>query len=267
MNNLVLINNQEVQVKEFNNQRVVTFKEIDRVHERVEGTAGRNFRENKKHFIKNEDYFYLEGKELSTIKQTTNFVGSNARELILLTETGYLMLVKSFTDDLAWKVQRQLVNSYFRVKEEKKEMKALEKLETVNESIRLITPIFDDLNIDKSMKLLVTKTFFERAGIELPLEVEEKEHFYDTKQIAKKLGLYTMSNKPAFMAVKQIIRKLDIKEDEMKTVLATNGNWTGTVTKYSNKVTEKVKVWLKENNNPISIKGDKKNYYILYKNN
>lgn len=261
MNNLVLINNQEVQVKEFNNQRVVTFKEIDRVHERVEGTAGRNFRENKKHFIKDEDYFYLEGKELSTIKQTTNFVGSNARELILLTETGYLMLVKSFTDDLAWKVQRQLVNSYFRVKEE------IKTLEAVNESIKLITPIFEDLKIDKSMQFLVAKTFFKKAGVDIPLEIEEKEHFYDTKQIARKLGLYTMSNKPAFMAVKQIIRKLDIKEDEMKTVLETNGNWTGTVTKYSNKVTEKVKVWLKENNNPISVKGDKKNYYILYKNN
>ncbi|WP_074143823.1 ORF6N domain-containing protein [Clostridioides difficile] len=261
MNNLVLINNQELQVKEFNNQRVVTFKEIDRVHERVEGTAGRNFRENKKHFIKNEDYFYLEGKELSTIKQTTNFVGSNARELILLTETGYLMLVKSFTDDLAWKVQRQLVNSYFRVKEE------IKTLEAVNESIKLITPIFEDLKIDKSMQFLVAKTFFKKAGVDIPLEIEEKEHFYDTKQIARKLGLYTMSNKPAFMAVKQIIRKLDIKEDEMKTVLETNGNWTGTVTKYSNKVTEKVKVWLKENNNPISVKGDKKNYYILYKNN
>ncbi|EQF29354.1 hypothetical protein [Clostridioides difficile] len=36
MNNLVLINNQELQVKEFNNQRVVTFKEIDQVHERTE---------------------------------------------------------------------------------------------------------------------------------------------------------------------------------------------------------------------------------------
>lgn len=261
MNNLVLINNQELQVKEFNNQRVVTFKEIDRVHERVEGTAGRNFRENKKHFIKDEDYFYLEGKELSTIKQTTNFVGSNARELILLTETGYLMLVKSFTDDLAWKVQRQLVNSYFRVREE------IKTLEAVNESIKLITPIFEDLKIDKSMQFLVAKTFFKKAGVDIPLEIEEKEHFYDTKQIARKLGLYTMSNKPAFMAVKQIIRKLDIKEDEMKTVLETNGSWTGTVTKYSNKVTEKVKEWLKENNNPISIKGDKKNYYILYKNN
>ncbi|HBE9110484.1 TPA: ORF6N domain-containing protein [Clostridioides difficile] len=261
MNNLVLINNQELQVKEFNNQRVVTFKEIDKVHERVEGTAGRNFRENKKHFIKDEDYFYLEGKELSTIKQTTNFVGSNARELILLTETGYLMLVKYFTDDLAWKVQRQLVNSYFRVREE------IKTLEAVNESIKLITPIFEDLKIDKSMQFLVAKTFFKKAGVDIPLEIEEKEHFYDTKQIAKKLGLYTMSNKPAFQAVKQIIRKLDIKEDETKTVLETNGSWTGTVTKYSNKVTEKVKMWLKENNNPISIKGDKKNYYILYKNN
>ncbi|NJI81882.1 ORF6N domain-containing protein [Clostridioides difficile] len=261
MSNLVLINNQELQVKEFNNQRVVTFKEIDKVHERVEGTAGRNFRENKKHFIKDEDYFYLEGKELSTIKQTTNFVGSNARELILLTETGYLMLVKSFTDDLAWKVQRQLVNSYFRVREE------IKTLEAVNESIKLITPIFEDLKIDKSMQFLVAKTFFKKAGVDIPLEIEEKEHFYDTKQIARKLGLYTMSNKPAFQAVKQIIRKLDIKEDEMKTVLETNGSWTGTVTKYSNKVTEKVKEWLKENNNPISVKGDKKNYYILYKNN
>ncbi|MFW6030263.1 MAG: hypothetical protein ACOCRO_08430, partial [Halanaerobiales bacterium] len=30
---------------------------------------------------------------------------------------GYLMLVKSFTDDLAWRVQRELINSYFKSKE------------------------------------------------------------------------------------------------------------------------------------------------------
>ena len=35
-------------------------------------------------------------------------------DITLITESGYLMLVKSFTDDLAWDVQRQLVNSYFR---------------------------------------------------------------------------------------------------------------------------------------------------------
>ncbi|MDK3263813.1 ORF6N domain-containing protein [Clostridioides difficile] len=259
MNNLVLINNQELQVKEFNHQRVVTFKEIDQVHERTEGTAKRNFSENRKHFIENEDFFFVKASDFEKYGNRTLEIPN--RGLTLITETGYLMLVKSFTDDLAWKVQRQLVNSYFRVKEE------IKTLEAVNESIKLITPIFEDLKIDKSMQFLVAKTFFKKAGVDIPLEIEEKEHFYDTKQIAKKLGLYTMSNKPAFQAVKQIIRKLDIKEDEMKTVLETNGSWTGTVTKYSNKVIEKVKEWLKENNNPISVKGDKKNYYILYKNN
>ena len=33
--------------------------------------------------------------------------------LKLLTQTGYLMIVKSFTDDLSWAIQRELVNGYF----------------------------------------------------------------------------------------------------------------------------------------------------------
>ena len=38
------------------------------------------------------------------------------RGTALITEQGYLMLVKSFTDDLAWTVQRQLVNGYFKTR-------------------------------------------------------------------------------------------------------------------------------------------------------
>lgn len=57
MSNIVKINNYGIQVKEFNNQRVVTFKDIDLVHNRPEGTAGRNFRENRNRFIENMDYF------------------------------------------------------------------------------------------------------------------------------------------------------------------------------------------------------------------
>lgn len=115
-NQIVKINNADLLVKEFNGQRVVTFKDIDMLHERVEGTAGRNFRENKSHLIEGEDYFSIKGNELKSFKQATNFVGSNAKEIILITESGYLMLVKSLQDDLAWKVQRELVNNYFRVK-------------------------------------------------------------------------------------------------------------------------------------------------------
>ncbi|NFH70127.1 ORF6N domain-containing protein [Clostridium botulinum] len=116
MNQLVKINNTDLLVKEFDGQRVVTFKDIDLLHERSEGTAGRNFRENKKHFIKNEDYFCIKSEQLKNFKQATNFVGSNTKEIILITESGYLMLVKSLQDNLAWKVQRKLVNNYFRIK-------------------------------------------------------------------------------------------------------------------------------------------------------
>lgn len=118
MANIVKINNKNLQVKEYQGQRVITFKDIDMVHERAEGTANKRFLDNQKRFIRNIDYFELTGNELREIKQLPNFgIGLNASKAILITESGYLMLVKSLTDDLAWKVQRQLVNNYFRGKQ------------------------------------------------------------------------------------------------------------------------------------------------------
>ncbi|WP_338630603.1 ORF6N domain-containing protein [Clostridium baratii] len=120
MSNLVKINNNDLQAKEFKGQRVITFKEIDLVHERVEGTANKRFLDNQKHFIEDVDYFELTGDVLKEIKRLPNFgIGLNASKAILITESGYLMLVKSLSDDLAWTVQRELVNKYFRVKEDK----------------------------------------------------------------------------------------------------------------------------------------------------
>lgn len=66
---------------------------------------------------------------MRTYKQVTDFVGSNAKEIILITEQGYLMLVKSLTDDLAWEVQRKLVKSYF---------KAADAFENMSTELRLL---------------------------------------------------------------------------------------------------------------------------------
>lgn len=112
MNN-VIIANENVSIKEYKGQRVVTFKDIDAVHQRPSGTARRNFNTNKKHFIEGEDYFVRNSYEA---KNEFNLVAPNG--IVLITESGYLMLVKSFTDDLSWDVQRELVKCYFRVKEE-----------------------------------------------------------------------------------------------------------------------------------------------------
>ena len=111
--NTVCIVEQPLEVKEWQGQRVITFKDVDRVHQRPDGTAGRNFRQNRKRFILNEDFFEISPDE---IRRNKIMEVSNAlkRSMILLTESGYLMLAKSLTDDLAWDVQRALVNNYFR---------------------------------------------------------------------------------------------------------------------------------------------------------
>ena len=111
MQELTTINNAEILVKEFSGQRVVTFKEIDAVHGRPDGTARRNFNTNKSHLIEGEDYFVRNSYEAQN-----EFGIAAPNGLTLITESGYLMLVKSFTDDLAWKVQRELVKGYFRAK-------------------------------------------------------------------------------------------------------------------------------------------------------
>lgn len=105
--NEIEINGSTVAVKEWKGQRVVTFKDIDAVHERPDGTAGRNFRTNKEHFIENEDYFITEITN-DEIRRQFGISKNAGRTIIFLTESGYLMLVKSFTDKLAWQVQREL---------------------------------------------------------------------------------------------------------------------------------------------------------------
>lgn len=123
--NSITINNNSIERKLYNNQPVITFKDIDLVHERPDGTASRNFRTNKKHFIENVDFYYMNVDKCKS-DEIRRFGIDSPRGGYLFTESGYLMLVKSFTDDLAWKVQRQLVNSYFRLKEETYEQLELE---------------------------------------------------------------------------------------------------------------------------------------------
>lgn len=115
MTNIISINKQPLSVKKYKGNMVVTFKDIDTVHGRPNGTARKRFNDNKQHFIEGEDYFVRKTDEA---KSEYGIIAPNG--LVLITESGYLMLAKSFTDDLAWKVQRELVNRYFKAKEEVK---------------------------------------------------------------------------------------------------------------------------------------------------
>lgn len=113
--NKISVCDRELEIKEYDGKRVVTFKDIDEVHRRREGTAKNNFQKNRKHFVENEDYYIVTKELLKVVK--SNFYNIPSRGLTVLTETGYLMLVKTFRDDLSWEVQRRLVNAYFSAKE------------------------------------------------------------------------------------------------------------------------------------------------------
>lgn len=126
MNEVITIENTEMQIREYNGQRVVTFKDIDTVHQRTEGTARRNFRQNKKHFIEGEDYVIVHrNNSMDEIRPLD--LPIPPKGITLITESGYLMLVKSFNDDLSWKVQRRLVNSYFNAREQQVTCEEVEK--------------------------------------------------------------------------------------------------------------------------------------------
>ncbi|WP_129543404.1 ORF6N domain-containing protein [Serratia sp. 1D1416] len=111
--NTITIQNTQLPVVEYHGLRVVTFSMIDDAHGRPDGTASRVYRENRERFIEGEDYFTVSTDEIRRDKFYP--LSSMARgNVTFLTESGYLMLAKSLTDDLAWQVQRDLVNSYFR---------------------------------------------------------------------------------------------------------------------------------------------------------
>lgn len=92
----VNINGIDLDVKEYNGERVVTFKDIDAVHKRPEGTASRNFRKNRSRFIEGVDYYR-----------------KDSNSVVFVNEVGYALIVKSFTDDSAWSATRGMIREYF----------------------------------------------------------------------------------------------------------------------------------------------------------
>lgn len=113
MTELVNVEGTELAVREYNGQMVVTFDDIDLVHKRPSGTARKAFNRNKRHFINGVDYIVLEKESSNVHRADIRNIDIPNRGITVFTESGYLMLVKPFKDDLSWDVQRALVNGYF----------------------------------------------------------------------------------------------------------------------------------------------------------
>lgn len=192
----ITINQTALSVKEYRGNRVVTFKDIDAVHGRPDGTASRNFRTNKQHFLEGEDYYKITPDEF---RRTIGEMDSRQQnDVTLVTESGYLMLVKSFTDELAWKVQRQLVKSYFRAKElasEQIERAKLRRIEVQEQNAKtraakLLMKMAEVDTLSQAYKsILVSKAAEVLTGTPvLPLPKTEQKT-YSAKEISSMFGV------------------------------------------------------------------------------
>lgn len=113
-NNKILINGIEIETKEYKGQRVITSYDVAKLHEREPNEITKNFNRNKKKFLTGKDYFTIKRSEFSErFKIGQDFIPNNVKEIQLFTEKGYLKLTKTFTDDLSWKIQDMLIESYF----------------------------------------------------------------------------------------------------------------------------------------------------------
>lgn len=113
MTALINIGSTALPVVEYRGERVVTLAMVDQAHQRPEGTARRNFNENRPHLVEGEDFFEIDQADEIRTLGISRPQGGVPAKIVIFTESGYLMLVKSFTDDQAWDVQRKLVRSYF----------------------------------------------------------------------------------------------------------------------------------------------------------
>lgn len=154
MNDLVTIGNIQFTAKTLDGKPVLTFRDIDAIHHRPEGSARKRFNDNRQRFVEGEDYMKICASEFRT-----HFDGLSSKateDVYLLTESGYLMIVKSFTDDWAWEVQRRLVKTYFRAKE-------LSAAETKPTSPSEMFALQAQVNLDYERKLLALEERFDTA--------------------------------------------------------------------------------------------------------
>lgn len=269
MNEIITINNQQITAKEYNGQRVVTFKDIDLVHNRPEGTARKRFNDNKKHLIEGTDYFVRKTDEA---KEEFGIVAPNG--LVLITESGYLMLVKSFTDDLAWEVQRALVSNYFRVNtnsavktdDPTKLMRANAMLLNAKSRVaKQMTDLWNRAKVEPQYQALALNSFYE--GLEVPRIAFKSTTtaMYDLTTIAKHLGVFSESGNPHKMAIGAIISKLTLEDGEYAETPYHNGKHDGVSMQYTESVEHKVRDWLVENNHPAAIHANGKKYSVLYR--
>jgi len=203
--------------------------------------------------------------------------GSQRRNMVAINESGLYALIfgsklesaKKFKHWVTAEVLPSIRKTGVYVAPKTKERS--ERLASVNNAVKILIPMLKEAGCGNKIQLLTAKSLYEKAGVELPLMIEAEKQYFDTVHIARQVKIYTKSNKPASKAIGEIIRRLDITEDEYTETWEAKGSWQGTVRKYSISVIDKIRDWIIEKDYPEDIEykesnGKVKYYHVRYEN-
>ena len=171
--NIININGNPIEQIIYKKQPVITLRMMDELHERKEGTAKRNFYQNNDKLIEGKHFFSVPYDEWSKISEVRNsYCSKNHNQMTFLTLKGYLLLVKSFTDELAWQIQDEMVDVYFQTRQAKKEVDPLtEKLNQL-EKLRKIQSVISPQEFNR-LRLAALGEYAD----EIPVIIETKPLF------------------------------------------------------------------------------------------
>lgn len=110
-----------LQIVEHGNQRILTTEQLAEEYGTTILRIQQNYKANKDRYVLGKHYFFLEGAQLKAFKDLLGnslLVDKRAPSLYLWTEKGALLHAKSLGTDKAWEKYEELVDTYFRLREQ-----------------------------------------------------------------------------------------------------------------------------------------------------
>lgn len=130
---------------------------------------------------------------------------------------------------------------------------------------KLLSEMATNVTSEVNKVILQSKATEVLTGEKLLEMPKLNEHFYDSEEIAKKLDVNSKTDKPHQTAISQLIKSfITVLPHETDVFPGDKKGWSGTVTKYTQSIIDKVIIWLKENNYPSAISVNGKNYNVKY---
>ena len=216
--------------------------DIARIHHQPLKEINRRINNNRKQFIDGVDVVdLLSGSEpLRKFAEENNLIGSNrTQHVYMLSERGYLKLLKIMDDDKAWDIYNDIVDNYFNMRVAIKENKpaivnqerlAIMKDNSATRRANMLYKIAMATESTSSKEALLAKAAEVLTG-EMTIPVM-KVKYYSAGEVGKKLGIKAQK-------VGKIANRLGLKAEQPSQ--NKYGRWANSKSRYSDK---EVPQWL-----------------------